>query len=264
MMIDFEIFIDRFLSRERKPKEIGRYYPSEAGLCMRQVWYSYKFPKETEKDLLRIFHAGNLVHDFVVDVFRSERNPDVVLVESEFPFKIEQDGFTVSGRVDDLVLLKEEDKKVLVEVKSCRSINGMEEPENTHKMQLQLYMHATGIRNGVVLYVEKNTLKSRSFAVAYDQDWARRIMDRFGLLDRHLKDDVMPAAEGKTVPHLSYMCSRCDYAEECGRDGMEDGGELKTPRPKKDAGETGGRPPVPVKSGPSKPKNGRLSDFVRS
>src|SRR3989337_1930842 len=51
-MIDFNRLIDQFLHRELKPKEIGRYYPSEIGMCMRKLWYSYKFPKEVEADLI--------------------------------------------------------------------------------------------------------------------------------------------------------------------------------------------------------------------
>lgn len=265
-MIDFEKFIDQFLKRERRPKEIGRYYPSEAGMCLRQVWYSYKTPKETEKDLLRVFHVGNLVHDFVVEVFKSEKNPDVELLGEEVPFKIKNNDFTVSGRIDDLVLLKDEDKKVLVEVKSCRSLNGMDEPKNAHKMQLQLYMHATGIHNGVVLYVEKNTLKSRPFTVKYDKDWSERIIGRFGLLDQHLKSDVIPQAEGRMVPHLSHMCTYCDYAEECQRDGNYEGDTLPKKQEKKKTENTVHIKVPEPKSEPKPPevqtRNGNLSDFI--
>ena len=44
--INFNKLIDKYLVREYKPKEIGRYYPSEIGSCLRKVWYSYKNPKE--------------------------------------------------------------------------------------------------------------------------------------------------------------------------------------------------------------------------
>jgi len=262
-MIDFEKFIDQFLNRERRPKEIGRYYPSEAGLCMRHAWYSYKFPRETEKELLRIFHVGNLVHDFVVDVFKSERTTDVELVEAELPFKIKNSDFMISGRIDDLVMLKENKKKVLVEVKSCRSVSSLSEPENTHKMQLQLYMHATGIHNGVLLYIEKNTLKSKSFDVGYDKDWADRIIDRFGALDKHLKANIIPPAEGKRIPEMQQLCSKCDYADLCSKDGNDDGDALPAPVVSYQNMEN----KVHIKIPDSKPvqaKNGRLSDFIGS
>jgi len=219
-MIDFDALIDRYLTEERRPKQIGRYYPSEAGMCLRQVWYTYTQPKETDTGLTRIFHMGTMLHEFAEKVLGSE-NPTLQLVASEQPFKIQEDGFTVSGRVDDIVLLKERNEKALVEVKSCRSVERMAEPQNSHKMQLQLYMHATGVPSGMLLYIEKNTLKSKTFSVAYDADWAQRIMQRFGLLHRHLKDGVLPPAEGKRLREMSVMCANCDYAEECGRDGDE-------------------------------------------
>lgn len=259
-MIDFEKFLDQFLSKERKPKVIGRYYPSEAGLCMRQAWYSYKFPRETDKELLKIFHVGNLVHDFVVDVFKSEKTTDVELVQAELPFKIETKDFVVSGRIDDLIMLKENRKQILVEVKSCRTVSGMEEPENTHKMQLQLYMHATGIHDGIVLYVEKNTLKSKSFTVPYDSDWSERIINRFSLLDRHLKANIIPTAEGKIAPHLSRMCSMCAYADLCQKDGNEHGGVL--PSPVVTYQDQTSRVHINIPQPKNAAKNGKLSDFI--
>ena len=91
--------IDNHLHKENRPKEIGRYYPSEIGTCMRKVWYSYKFPMETNPELLKVFELGNILHDFVVQVLQSEKNPEVELLKYEFPFKVEIDDFLISGRV---------------------------------------------------------------------------------------------------------------------------------------------------------------------
>jgi len=153
--INFNKLIDNYLVREYKPKEIGRYYPSEIGSCLRKVWYSYKNPKEAESDLIKIFEAGNILHDFVVEVIRSEKNPDVDLLKWEFSVKMQMPDFVISGRVDDLMLIKISNKQVLVEVKSTKSIKYTEEPREAHIMQLMFYMHATGIHNGLLLYIKK-------------------------------------------------------------------------------------------------------------
>ena len=105
-MIDFDRLIDQHLHREFRPKEIGRYYPSEIGMCLRKLWYSYKYPKEVEADLVKVFEAGNILHNFIVDVLKSDRTPEVELLESEFPFELKMQDFVVSGRIDDLLLLK--------------------------------------------------------------------------------------------------------------------------------------------------------------
>lgn len=120
-MIDFNKLIEQHLFREFKPKTPGRYYPSEIGGCLRKVWYSYKFPKATEMDLVKVFEIGNLLHHFVVDVLRSERVTDVKLLEVERPFKLETPDFVVSGRVDDVLLVVVSGEKILVEVKSTEN-----------------------------------------------------------------------------------------------------------------------------------------------
>lgn len=214
-MIDFNSMIDKYLEREVKQKEIGRYYPSEIGSCLRRIWYSYKIPKETPKELRRIFEAGNILHDLVAKVLRSDKNPEVELLESEVPFKLEADGFVVSGRIDNLLLLKLEGKKVLVEVKSCKSLYYISEPKPEHIAQLQFYMWALRVHNGVVLYVEKSTLNSKVFTVPFDDGNAAGIMNRFKSLDGFLRKGTLPPAEAKTNPRLGWLCRFCDWRSEC-------------------------------------------------
>ena len=67
-MIDFDLLVSNYVQRENRTKTVGRYYPSEIGLCLRKIWYSYRFPVETSPDLLKIFEMGNIIHDFVVKV----------------------------------------------------------------------------------------------------------------------------------------------------------------------------------------------------
>jgi len=214
-MIDFNKLIDQYLHREMRPKRIGRYYPSEIGYCLRKVWFSYKYPKETEKDLIKIFHLGNLVHDFVVNVLKSEKNPEVELLEAEMPFKINTNEFTISGRIDDLILVKENNKKFLVEVKSTRSIDAITEPSPTHIFQLQLYMDALNIHDGIVLYIEKNNLQSKGFEVKYEESKAKEAMKRFNILHQCLVSNVVPEPEARKNKKMNWMCRYCEYRDRC-------------------------------------------------
>ena len=154
-MIDFDKLIDAYLYREGKAKTTGRYYPSEIGQCLRKIWFGYKQPKPVEPELTKIFEAGNLLHEFVLDVLKSEKNSRDRIVENESPLTASFDGFTVSGRIDDIILIKRNNQKFIVEVKSCKDIQKIWEPSRQYIMQLQFYMHVTEIHNGVLLYVEK-------------------------------------------------------------------------------------------------------------
>ena len=214
---DFDKLIENHLARESKPKEAGRYYPSEIGGCMRKVWYSYKQPKPTQIDLIKIFEVGNIMHHFVAEVMRSEKNQHVQLLESELPFKIQMEGFLVSGRIDDLLLLKEDGKKLLVEVKSTGNLSFSEGPESSHMMQLQLYMHVLKEHNGLLLYIEKNTLRTKSYDIPYDEQLAAIALQRFVTLHKHITENKTPEPEARVSrkEEIGWQCRRCEWREEC-------------------------------------------------
>lgn len=214
-MINFNDLTDKYLKKDFKPKIIGRYYPSEIGHCMRQSWYSYTSPKPTESSLLRVFEAGNRVHNFVVDVLKSEKTPEVELVESEMPLSIDLGDLIISGRIDNLVRLKMNQELVLVEVKSTSSTRMLTEPKIAHIMQLQLYLHAKELKKGMLLYLEKNTYQSKVFMVDYEKTLVDQIMDRFRALHKALITQTVPEPEGRLIKDWQWMCRSCPYRQEC-------------------------------------------------
>jgi len=212
-MVDFNKLIDTHLSRELSFKRIGRYYPSEVGNCLRKVWYSYKSPKKTDTALIRIFEAGNMLHEFVADVIKSEKNPEIELLQAEMPIQLKLDKFLISGRIDNLILVRMENKKVLVEVKSCKFLP--KELRKEHESQLQLYMEATGVHDGIVLYVQKDNLQTIWFEIKYNKEEIKKILDRFNDLHDSLVDNKMPEAEAKNNPDMIWLCNNCPWKEEC-------------------------------------------------
>lgn len=219
--IDFDRLIDKYLHREVRQRSQGRYYPSEIGQCLRRTWFNIKMPKPVEPGVTKIYEAGNLFHAFVVEVFKSEKNPEVKLIDSELPLKFKIDEFEISGRIDDLIQLEHNGERVLVEVKSTKSIDMLDEPSESYVMQLQFYMHVTGIKNGAILYIEKNTLKSKAFFLEYDPTISERIIERFKKLHSSVKNNEIPEPEAKLNLKKRWMCNFCPYKEEC--DGIEKG-----------------------------------------
>jgi CRISPR/Cas system-associated exonuclease Cas4 (RecB family) len=214
-MIDFDAMIDNYLKREERPKDVGRYYPSEVGLCMRKTWYSYKYPVSVRPELMKIFEVGNLMHDFVVKVLSSEKNPEIMLVSAEAPFRKEIDDFVVSGRIDDIILIKANGKNVIVEVKSTGNVDMIEEPISSNRMQLQFYMYVLGIHNGVLLYLDKRNLRSKVFIVEYSENEAMKIVDRFRALHKLLKYDATPDPEARKSQDTVWVCRNCEYRDRC-------------------------------------------------
>jgi len=214
-MIDFDVLIDKHLERESKPKGIGRYYPSEVGKCLRKIWYSYKYPKEVEPQLLKVFELGNIIHDFVAEVIKSQKTPSVELLREEFPVKMEIEDFTISGRVDDLMLLKSSGEQCLVEVKSTRNVDFVTKPQSQHESQIQFYMHASGIKKGILLYVDKRDLKTKTFEVKYCEEKSENIINRFKKIHETLKKDELPNPEAKEIREWNWMCNYCEQKELC-------------------------------------------------
>ncbi len=212
-MIDFNKLIDNYLSREKRQKQMGRYYPSEIGGCIRKTWFSYKIPKETDKDVVRIFEAGNMVHELIAEVIKSEKNPEIELVESELPFILNEKDFVVSGRIDNIILIKVNDEKALLEVKSAKFLPN--EPKDNHIAQLQLYMHATGIHQGIILYIQKDNLQADWFRIDYNEKDVMNILEKFNVLHNCLKNSKLPIAEAKIEKDKNWMCSYCEYKGEC-------------------------------------------------
>ena len=212
--MDFNKLIDNHLARENKPKSIGRYYPSEIAGCMRKTYFSYKNPKQTDAKLNRIFEAGNMLHEFITEVIKSEKNPEIELIRSELPIEIKEKDFIISGRIDNLVLVKIDNKLALVEVKSIKFLP--KEYRKEHETQLQLYMKALGIHEGIILYIQKDNLETRTFNIKFSKKQADKIIERFQELHKALTKDKLPEAEAKQDKDKSWMCDYCNYAEECG------------------------------------------------
>lgn len=213
MTIDFNKLIDNHLEREYRPKSIGRYYPSEIAGCMRKTWFSYKNPKQTDVKLARIFEAGNMLHEFITEVIKSEKNPEVELIRSELPIEIKEKDFIVSGRIDNLVLVKIDNKLALVEVKSTKFIP--KEHRKEHEIQLQLYMKALGVHEGIILYIQKDNLETKTFPIKFNKKLGDKILERFKELHKALTLDKIPEAEAKLDKEKSWMCEYCNYEGEC-------------------------------------------------
>lgn len=215
-MINFGEMIDNHLEREKNEKEVGKYYPSNAGMCMRKTWFSYKQPRKKDSDLLKIFEVGNMLHSFVAEVLESDENPKLELLENERSFRERIDDFQILGRIDN-VILTEDGERAVVEVKSIKDIKYAKEPSNHHELQLQIYMHFAEIENGILVYVDKTNLKTKVFELPYEKEKAFKALGRIRKLHKKLEEDKLPSAEGRNSEEKGWMCKYCEYKDLCER-----------------------------------------------
>ncbi len=64
--------------------------------------------------------------------------------------------------------LKSSGKNILIKVKSTKDVTFVKEPQTNHVTQLMFYMEATGVHNGIILYIDKNNLSNKIFEVEFD------------------------------------------------------------------------------------------------
>ncbi len=217
MDIDVGEIIDEYLDEESRPKKVGAYYPSEIGMCIRRSYYSYIMPKPTERAALRIFALGNNVHSFLAAALKDSK--EFSLVEEEKPIKIEskEDGasFTIYGRIDDYVITRATNRKIIIEAKSVSDVSRVEEPDPKHVMQIMLYLNAEQADYGLLVYADKKNLAIKQFRVDYDNDLHNKTMTRFKDLDYHLRNNKLPPAEYYFDTKKVWECKYCPYFNEC-------------------------------------------------
>ena len=76
-------------------------------------------------------------------------------------------------------------------------------------------MYASGVHNGILLYLDKTTLQSKIFTVPYNAEMVNDILDRFRNLHKFLKSNELPNAEAKFSSDISWLCRFCEYKDKC-------------------------------------------------
>ncbi len=168
-------------------KAIDYFYASWAGDCVRQIQYSMNgmMPEDGDPQGQRRMDNGNYVHNRYGEYFKLTGK----LVEAEPPFKKVMDGVLVSGR-GDFIVLKVEDTKVLIELKSINSKgfqNVLTTPLEGDYLQWNLCAKALDFKDGIVLYENKDNQDEKHHFVTFNEDEYKRVINDFILIDKHNK-----------------------------------------------------------------------------
>jgi CRISPR/Cas system-associated exonuclease Cas4 (RecB family) len=84
--------------------------------------------------------------------------------------------------------------------------------KEAHIMQLQLYMHITGIKQGCLLYENKNNQEMKEFFISYDAVMAEKIMKKIASANKHVNEGTLPPKE---FERTDFECVYCDYKDLC-------------------------------------------------
>jgi len=195
--------------RDDHPQRTGVFYPSYIAHCLRKQYYTYTLGEEPTPETLAVFATGRGVHDAVAEALGAAASVRVLSAEQEVTLNL--DGVALSGRAD-VVLAEVAGRRAVVEVKSASRLPDAPYPH--HAFQLQLYLSALGVEDGVLLYWDKRTGILRAFDVKRDPAYVGRAAERAMTLTQHLADGTPPPREALLSGGL-WECAYCPYRSEC-------------------------------------------------
>jgi len=199
--------IDNFYLSHQTEKDRNYFYISEAGKCARAIYYSWKKLPRKAKDarVLRLMDHGDYTHMRIMSVLFSlglVKATEITIPAQEI----------IHGRADAIVNI--EGQPVVVEIKSINSygFKCLDNPKKEHICQLQLYLHYFKIKEGILIYENKDNQDLREFKLEYDEKLAKQLIEDFHILKHLIDNNILPPVP----PEIQeWECQYCDYAEEC-------------------------------------------------
>ncbi|PJA00423.1 hypothetical protein COX75_02430 [bacterium (Candidatus Gribaldobacteria) CG_4_10_14_0_2_um_filter_33_15] len=203
--------IDQFYLNRKKDKGQEHFYISEAGKCPRQIFFKFKNAprKEMEANILRLFDHGDHMHQLIMKPLLSTREVRVVTAEVDIPPQE-----LVRGRAD--AVISDGKELYVLDIKSMNSMvfKNLTEPKEENINQIQLYLHYFKIPKGIILYVDKDKLDLKEFAVNYNKTLAEKILKDLTCLKKQIDFNTIPSR----IPDYpdNWQCRYCQFKEICG------------------------------------------------
>ena len=211
--------IDQFYLDRQRDREQHHFYITDAGKCSRAVFFKFKnVPREEMKaHILRLFDHGDHIHQLIMKPLLSMR--DVHIVASEVNITPQE---IISGRAD--AILSDGKNLYVLDIKSIHIMvfDKLAAAKEENIDQIQLYLHYFKVPQGILLYVNKNTLELKEFIVPYDGKRAAALLDNLNKTKIKIDSNTIP----ERLPDYkeNWQCRYCQFKEVCA---VADGGEVK-------------------------------------
>lgn len=197
---------------ERRGLHTSAIIVGEDKFCYREqvlsLIYKQSQGEHVSQGLIRIFEEGNAIHEkwqrlFIRGGLCKAEDLDYSKLNKTYEI-----GYTP----DAIITIK--GIQYVVEIKSVNTYQFQKMTSHpTGAKQVNMYMHFTGIHNGIVLCDDKNTQNFKVFVVKYNKDMVDPYVERLEAV-KYYKDRVFE--EGKMVARCSQCTSKvCKRAIVC-------------------------------------------------
>jgi CRISPR/Cas system-associated exonuclease Cas4 (RecB family) len=200
--------------------------PSSAGKCPRALAYKKLYPDEGEPLTSRsisVFALGHVIHDMERQLISTV----CPLHDVEKQVEFDLDGHKIVGHIDGLLQLT--NSLVLLDIKTTNASSYermlREGPSPDYVAQLNVYLAATGLKEGYLWLFNKDTAHRAILPVRYDYRIVEEVKKRW-LSVLHATVDNMPdrayspiseVRKGKQTgrEYLPWQCSYCAFVRKC-------------------------------------------------
>lgn len=189
---------------------------SRVPYCLKRHKLEQKFGHAVAPETQLIFNIGHVLHDF----YREKYFPEIYNKEKRICFYLD-DVIKVVGSMDGMIDI--ENVPSLVEIKSVGkdAWQMFRRPKDTHVNQMQLYMYAENLTQGVLVYINKDNGDIKEWMIGYDQELVDELLYLIREIDRVDHSDALPLEHKKCTPS-SVLRKQCPFSERCFPNTTED------------------------------------------
>lgn len=193
----------RVLNRERKT---GCFHPSSLSACPRVLYESYIKESHvgTEDDArkARIFENGHSVHRRLQQNFRDAG----LLIDEDVP--IHDDKYEICGEIDGLLRFWGE--LIVLDIKSVnsRKFRTMYKPDDSHIIQVNVYMYCLGIKYGFLFYECKDDQQVHEYFLKYDPNVLVPVFKKIKFVQNCIQEKIVPECKYSSQ---EFECQYCDF-----------------------------------------------------
>lgn len=197
---------------------------SQIGQCERNLWASINDVPEdstTEPRILELFALGNTIEDHIVRALRDagygveDRDP-----ATGEQFRVVMFGAKATGRIDGVVTIPSDGRRVLLEAKSSarkkfdelEAVGSYEDWNQAYYDQIQIYMGEMRLEECLVIVYCKDDSRIWAEYVRLD---VRRYQSLAAKVDRIVHAETLPPRPKEATARGSKFCQWCSRAEWC-------------------------------------------------
>lgn len=208
--IDWKKKVEEYLQEKNNPESHTEtdpdiFHASWSGKCKRQIYISKLGLEENDAQKLGRFRIGNIFHEEMEKEICSS-----IRVEAEKPVSKSEGNLEIVGTADVI----DRENGFIYDFKTRSGWYKHNPPVSRHHDQLMMYMAATGIKKGRVIYLSKKDFEVRPDPeiVEFDVERYSQVLEKFRDVRKAVRDVPDPVFV-EEIPFKKCGCYFCDHEE---------------------------------------------------